>query len=116
MNFPKAAFITVFSAATGVIGLYALVQMINVSGPVAAWLGLTLSALTPLACHLSTFVTGPPRAGRPPLIYSVLTGLGLAVTMAMSWRYGPAAGTAHLWAGLSLLLWLVYLRWYRRSR
>jgi len=32
--------------------------------------------------------------------------------MAMSFRYGKAAGAIHVWAGITLLAWLVYLRWY----
>jgi len=32
--------------------------------------------------------------------------------MAMSYRYGQAAGAIHAWAGFTLLTWLVYLRWY----
>jgi peroxiredoxin len=32
--------------------------------------------------------------------------------MAMSHRYGQAAGLIHVWAGATLLGWLAYLRWY----
>jgi len=32
--------------------------------------------------------------------------------MTMSYRYGQAAGDIHVWAGITLLAWLVYLRWY----
>lgn len=39
-------------------------------------------------------------------------GLGLALTMTVSFRYGEVAGSMHIWAGITLLGWLVYLRWY----
>ena len=32
--------------------------------------------------------------------------------MAVSFRYDEAAGNIHVWAGVTLLGWLVYLRWY----
>jgi len=32
--------------------------------------------------------------------------------MAMSYRYDQAAGLIHVWAAVTLVLWLIYLRWY----
>lgn len=40
------------------------------------------------------------------------SALGLAITMAVSYRYGEAAGNLHVWAGITVLGWFTYLRWY----
>jgi hypothetical protein len=94
--------------------LYALTQMIRGSEPLLSWLGLGLSAFAPLAYLVRVFVLKSPRTPRHPLEYSIVSGLGLALTMAMSFRYQQASGAIHIWAGVSLLGWLVYLRWYSR--
>ena len=102
MNLLKPAFVIAFVVWLCFAGVFALVQIAVGTEPTASWLGLALSAFTPLAYLISVFVFRLSRNERPSLVYSILTGLGLAVTMAMSWRYDQAAGYAHIWAGISL--------------
>jgi len=94
------------------VSLYALTQIVRGMEPLLSWLGLGLSAVAPLAFFIKAFLFKSARTPRHPLEYSILSGLGLVLTMAMSYRYGQAAGAIHFWAGSSLLGWLVYLRWY----
>lgn len=77
-----------------------------------SWIGLALAALPPLVG-----VLGGRRmdsiAGRPPLLLTILSGLGLVITMALSWRHGATAGSVHLWAGIAFIGWTAWLRWLR---
>jgi len=74
------------------------------------WLAFVTGA--PLAFFIKIFISKSARTPRHPVEYSILSGAGLALTMAISYRYGDAAGAIHIWAGITLLAWLVYLRWY----
>lgn len=56
-----------------------------------------------------------PDGLRPALGYTVLSGLGLAVAMSQSWKFGPVAGWVHLWAGLAFIAWVGYQRFLRRD-
>jgi len=77
-----------------------------------SWLGLALATCTFLAFFIKAFVARSPRTSRHPVEYSVFGGLGLVLTMVMSYRYGQTAGLTHVWAAITMILWLVYLRWY----
>jgi peroxiredoxin len=112
LNLLKSVFISAFILWLTMAGLYALTQVIRGTEPLLSWLGLALSAIAPLAFFIKAFLFKSPRTPRHPIEYSILSGLCLVSTMAMSFRYGQAAGAIHAWAGLSLLGWLVYLRWY----
>jgi peroxiredoxin len=112
LNLLKSVFISAFILWLTMASLYALTQVIRGTEPLLSWLGLALSAVAPLAFFIKVFLFKSPRTPRHPIEYSILSGLGLALTMAMSFRYGQAAGAIHFWAGFSLLGWLVYLRWY----
>ena len=112
MNLLKSVFISAFVLWLTMASLYALTQVIRGTEPLLSWLGLALSAIAPLAFFIKAFLFKSPRTPRHPIEYSILSGLGLVLTMAMSFRYGQAAGAIHIWAGFSLLGWLVYLRWY----
>ena len=81
-----------------------------------SWLGLALTALAPMGFFMQIFVAKAPRTSRYPLAYTTFSGLGLAITMAISYRYGDAAGLVHLWAGITFISWLAYLRWYSNFR
>ena len=94
------------------VSLYAFTQLIRGTEPFFSWLGLALTAFSPLVFFIKAFAFKSPRSARHPVEYSILSGLGLAVTMAMSFRYGQATGFIHVWAGATLIGWLVYLRWY----
>lgn len=111
MNLLKSVFISVFLLWLTLASLYALTQVIRGAEPLLSWLGLGLSSLAPLTFLIKTLVLKSPATRRHPLEYSIVGGLGLALTMAMSLRYQQAAGAVHIWAGVSLIGWVVYLRW-----
>jgi peroxiredoxin len=77
-----------------------------------SWLGLTLSAIAPLAFFVKAFLFKAARTPGHPVEYSILCGLGVVLTMVVSYRHGQAAGSIHVWAGMILPGWLIYLRWY----
>ena len=112
MNLLKSVFISAFITWLALLSLYAFIQLFRGTEPLLAWLGLALTAFAPLAFFLKVFLFKSPRTARHPVGYSVLSGLGLAVTMAMSFRHEQAAGAIHVWAGITLLGWFAYLRWY----
>ena len=112
MNLFKSVFISAFLTWLAVISLYSLARLAGGAEPLFSWFGLGLAALSPLAFFIKAFLFKSPRTRRHPVEYSILSGLGLALTMAMSFRYGESAGNVHVWAGVTLLGWLVYLRWY----
>jgi len=112
LNLLKSVFISAFVTWLTLVSLYAFTQSIRGTVPLLAWLGLTLAAFAPLAFFGKAFLFKSPRTPRHPVGYSILSGLGLVMTMAMSYRYGQAAGAIHIWAGITLLGWLAYLRWY----
>lgn len=112
MNLLKSIFITCFSTWLFLLTIYSFTQLARGMEPLLSWLGLALTVFTPLVFFMSVFVIKTPRTTRHPFEYSLLSGLGLALTMAMSYRYDQAAGTIHVWAGITFIGWLVYLRWY----
>ena len=112
MNLLKSVFISGFVTWLVVVSLYAFTQLVRGSEPLLSWLGLALAAFSPLVFFIKAFTFKSPRTRRHPVEYSVLSGLGVVITMAISHRYGQSAGIIHVWAGLTLLGWLVYLRWY----
>ena len=114
--FLRSVFISGFMGYLMVVFGYASVQLIRGMEPAWSWLGMALAALGPLAFFGWIFVTGPARTAHHPVGYSIVTGLGLAITMTMSWRYGEAAGLVHVWTGLVLIGWVIYLLWYSTFR
>ena len=112
MNLLKSVFISAFVTWLAVVSICAMIQLARGIEPLLSWLGLALSAISPLAFFIKAFLSKTPRTPRHPVEYSVLGGLGLAITMVVSYRYGPAAGHVHVWAAITLVLWMVYLRWY----
>ena len=112
MNLLKSVFISAFVTWLVLLSLYAISQLVRGAEPFLSWAGLTLAAFAPLAFFLKAFIFRSPRTPRHPVGFSILGGLGLVLTMAMSYRFGQAAGDLHIWAGVTLLAWLAYLRWY----
>jgi len=103
----RAAFLAWLTGAAG----YGVWQTLHGSTPRLPWLGLILTASAPLVYVLRTFAGRPgPNIGTHPVEYSVVAGLGLAVTLAMAWRFGPGAGNAHIWAGTTFVLWWAFLK------
>ena len=112
MNLLKSIYISTFIAWLAVLSIYAFIQVARGAEPVLSWVGLALSAFAPLTFFIKAFLIKSPRTPRHPVGYSALSGLGLAMTVAISSRYEQAAGVIHIWAGITVLAWLVYLRWY----
>ena len=112
MNLLKSVFISAFVSWLALVSMYAFTQLIRGTEPLLSWLGLALAAIAPLVFFIRAFTFKSPRTRRHPIEYSILSGLGVAMTMTMSFRHGQAAGLMHVWAGITLISWLVYLRWY----
>ena len=112
MNLLKSLYISTFITWLSLVSVYALIQIARGTEPLLSWAGLALAAFAPLAFFIKAFLFKSPRTPRHPLEYSILSGLGLVMTIAISYRYGQAAGAIHVWAGITLLAWLIYLRWY----
>ena len=112
MNLLKSIFISSFVTWLAFVSIYSVSQLARGMEPLLSWLGLALSALAPLAFFVKAFLFKSARTPRHPVEFSILSGMGLVITMAMSYRYTDAAGNMHIWAFLTLLFWLVYLRWY----
>lgn len=99
------------AAGFAALSIYATVQLGRGMTPTLSWAGLLVAAGAPLTGILAhrDFET------RPPLIFTACSGLGLAITMVMSHRFGPAAGQIHVWAGVALISWFAWVRWLRRG-
>lgn len=108
----KRAASLVLGAFLVAAGLYASVQVFRGVPQPLSWMGLALAALPPLIGVVGGARLRGPE-GRPPLVLTALSGLGLGVTMAMSWRHGPAAGMVHGWAGAAFIGWAAWVRWLR---
>jgi peroxiredoxin len=99
MNFLRSVFISALVAYLYSATAYALAEVVRGATPVASWV-----------------VTKPARTPVHPLGVSIVSGLGLAVTMAISSRFNEAAGIVHFWSGLAFIGWIVFLRWYSPFR
>jgi hypothetical protein len=105
------AFARVFPWYLTLLFAYALIQLFRGVNGSVSWLGLALSALGPLIFFMqSRGVSATAEPTALPLMSSMIGGLGLAICMAVSWRYGPAAGWAHAWAGSAMIGWWLYLQ------
>ena len=112
MNLLKSVFISVFVTWLAAISIYSLSRLTTGAEPLLSWLGLALTALPPTVFFIKAFVAKSPRTPRHPVEFSILSALGLALTMGVSFRYGQAAGNIHVWSGITVIGWLMYLRWY----
>jgi peroxiredoxin len=112
MNLLKSVFISAFVTWLAIVSVYAIAQLSRGMDPLLGWLGLSLAASAPLAFFIKAFLFRTARTPRHPLEYTALSGLGLAATLAISHRYGQAAGIIHIWAGVTFIGWIAYIRWY----
>jgi hypothetical protein len=112
MKLLKTLFIGVYIAWLATVGLYALAMVAAGNEAMLSWAGVALAALPLLLYLIIALVRRKPRAEHHPVGYSVASGLGLVITMIASYRFGDAAGDLHIPAGVSLIGWLLYLRWY----
>jgi len=112
LNLPKPVITAVLAAWLAAAGAYGIVLAVRGTGPLLSWLGLVIGVAGPLSFLARTSLPATTQTRHVAFGHSIVCGLGLALTLAMSYRYGPAAGNAHVWAGVTLLAWLVYLRWF----
>ncbi len=108
----RSAFPPLLLAFLALISAYALTQLIRAQPPALSWLGLLLAGAAPLMFLLRSRLRPVTRRTQQPLAVSIVCGLGLAMTMAMNWRYGAASGSIHLLAAGCLIAWVIFLRWY----
>ncbi len=108
----RSTFISAFTGYVGIALVYALWQLIRGVEPALSWLGLALAAGAPMAFIAWLYLASRARTPHHPVAVSVMCGLGTVITLATNSRYGAASGIVHIWAGLCLLGWFVYLRWY----
>jgi peroxiredoxin len=92
--------------------VFALMQMFGGAAPVISSLGLTLAAAAPMGFIFWLYLSGRARTSRHPVAVTALCGLGTAITMTANWRFEASSGNLHIWAGLCLLAWFGYVRWY----
>lgn len=83
--------------------------------PTLSCAGLLLASGSPLIAMAWQLKTRTQLGRESALWFTLACGFGLAVTMAMSWRFGDLAKNIHVYAGLALLGWVVYMRWQRRD-
>jgi peroxiredoxin len=112
VNLLRSIFVSAFIAWLISVSVYSQLELSRGIEPLLSWAGLALTAITPLVFFAWVFITRPIKTARHPVEYTVVSGLGLVICMAMSWRYGQAAGIIHVWAGVTFVLWFLYLRWY----
>lgn len=111
MNYFRLIFIFLFALFAIALFSLAILQLWHGTHPLMSWLGLWLAAAAPLVfLVLKQFFARYSRSLQA-MGFSTVCGLGLAITMTSSWKYGDAAGNAHIGAGLCLLLWFFYLKW-----
>ena len=112
MNLLKSIFISCFVSWLALVSIYSIIQLSKATDPLLSWFGLALAAGAPLVFFIKAFMFKSARTPRHPVGFSIVGGMGLAICLALSWRFGQAAGIIHVWAGITLLGWLLYIRWY----
>ena len=89
---------------------YASVQIFRGTDPALSWIGLNLTALPLLAFFTGYLRNSDAAAKSKTLGFTLVSGLGLVICMAVSYRYGTAAGIMHVWAGLTFIGWVLFVR------
>jgi len=112
MKLLRSVFVTLFIAYSFAIMLSGASALLTGTGPRLLTLGMFLSGAGPALFFLLAFTKPKARTSSHPLGYSLICGLGVAITMSQSWKFGTVAGSAHLWSGACLAGWMIYLKWY----
>ncbi len=90
--------------------IYAAVQVFRGMEPLLSWIGLDLTALPLMVFFASYFRNAGAAVKSNTLGYTLVSGLGLVICMAVSYRYGETAGIVHIWAGITFVAWVLLLR------
>ena len=112
MNRLKSWFISGYVGLALALTVYSLLEVIRRTPPPGLWAGVLLAAGAPALFFVWLFVAKPSSTPRHPLAVTVLSGLGVAISMAISWRYPHQTGLLYVWAAAAFIGWYVYLRWY----
>jgi len=111
MIYLRRAFTYLLLTCSLILSVYAGIQLWNNANPFISWLGLLLTTapLLPTVVYDSIY----PNKLQPAQIFGIncICGLGVALTMTSSWKYGNSAGTIHIWAGCCLLAWVLLQKW-----
>ena len=110
MNVLKTIFTRCFAIWVGLVVFYASVQIFRGMQPLLSWVGLNLTALALLPFFINYKKSGTPANRQQTMAYTLVSGLGLVICMAVSYRYHQAAGIIHIWAGATFIGWVVYVR------
>lgn len=111
LNVLKTIFTRCLVIWLGLLGIYASVQVVRGAEPLLSWIGLALTALSLLPfffVYLNNKTTVTRR--QQSFGYTMISGLGLVICMAVSYRYQQAAGIIHIWAGITFIGWVVFVR------
>ena len=108
----KPLFISIFLVATALLSIYGLLQMARGVAPIMLWLGLTVAALPPTLFFTWLVIFQPPRTSNNPLAVTLISALGVVISMVYFWRYPNLDALGFFWAALVFVSWVVYLRWY----
>jgi peroxiredoxin len=108
----RSAFVTIYISFVMTLAVYSGVELLRGMQPWPSWLGLLICASAPAFFFMRILIFPVARTARHPLEISVVSALGLVITMVYNWRFGDAAGAIHLWGGACLIGWMIYLRWY----
>jgi len=110
LNVLKTIFTRCFVIWLGLVALYASVQIFRGIDPSLSWIGLDLTALSLLLFFISYLKNDAPVNRNHILVYTLISGLGLVICMAVSYRYQQAAGIIHIWAGATFIGWVGIVR------
>jgi hypothetical protein len=111
MIYLRRAFTYLLLTCSLILSAYAGIQLWSEATPSISWLGLLL-ATAPICLAVMYDSTYPDKL-QPAQIFAIncICGLGVALTMTSSWKYGNAAGFIHIWAGSCLVAWVLLLKW-----
>ena len=90
--------------------IYASIQIFRGTEPLLSWVGLNLTALSLIPFFIDYRKNGIPANSKQTMVYTMVSGLGLVICMAVSYRYNEAAGIIHIWAGATFIGWVVFVR------
>jgi hypothetical protein len=115
MNYLRLIFTFLFALIIVTLFIYSTLQFWQGTHPSMSSLGLLLASAAPLLFLIVKQFLANYTQSLQAIGFSTICGLGLAITLTSSWKYGDTAGIAHWGAGLCLILWFVYLRWIARN-
>lgn len=108
----KPLFISAYISIAAIMSLYGIFQIARGEQPTMLWLGLSIAALPPTFFFSWLLVAKPARTNNHPLTISLLSALGVVISMIYAWRYPNLDALGFVWAALVFVGWIVYVRWY----